>query len=130
MTKHATSSFTIDSWNEQVVLDENGKLVRTSITKTFSGDIRGTSVAEMIMAHAGGESAAYCGFERLTVTLDGKAGTFLVHHNATRWKGGGEATWTVMASSGTGELTGLRGTAKIDRHEDGSHRFSLAYDLE
>lgn len=130
MTAHAKSSFVIDKWEEQVAWDEDGKVVRTSIGKTFSGGIEGTSVAEMTMAHARNGSMAYCGFERLTVTIDGKKGTFMLHHNATRFEGGGSASWTVMPSSGTGDLANIRGTATITRHDDGGHTFVLDYDLE
>lgn len=130
MTARATSSFVIDSWQEQPVLDGNGvKFVRTSIGKTFSGDLVGTSVGEMIMAHAGSDSLAYAGFEQITVSLHGKSGTFVLHHDATMFSGGGSASWTIMNGSGTGELAGLRGKAELTRHDDGSHTLVLDYDL-
>jgi hypothetical protein len=129
MTTHVTSSFVIDKWEEQVMWQDEIKLVRTSIGKTFKGGIEGASVAEMIMAHARNGSIAYCGFERLSVTIDGKKGTFVLHHDATQFQGGGSASWTVMVSSGTGDLADIRGAATITRHEDGSHTLSLDYDL-
>ena len=129
MTAHATSSFVIDKWEEQVMWQDEIKLIRTSIGKTFSGGIEGTSVAEMIMAHARDNSIAYCGFERLSVTIDGKKGTFVLHHDATQFQGGGSASWTVMVSSGTGDLAAICGTATIARHEDGSHTMQLDYEL-
>ena len=129
MTAHATSSFVIDKWEEQVMWQDDCKVVRTSIGKRFSGGIEGTSVAEMIMAHARNGSIAYCGFERLSVTIAGKKGTFVLHHDATQFPGGGSASWTIMVSSGTGELQDIRGTATIVRDEDGNHTLSLDYDL-
>jgi len=130
MTAHATSSFVIDKWEESVALDDHGKLVRTSIAKTFSGGIEGTSVAEMIMAEARNGSVAYCGFERLSVTIGGKSGTFILHHDATHFEGGGSASWTVMVSSGSGDLANIRGTAKITRDAAGKHTLDLDYDLD
>jgi len=129
MTTRKTSSFVIDKWEEQVMWEDDCKVVRTSIAKTFSGGIEGTSIAEMIMAHAREGSIAYCGFERLSVTIDGKKGTFVLHHDATQFQGGGSASWTIMVSSGTGELADLRGAATIARHEDGSHTLALDYDF-
>jgi hypothetical protein len=131
----AQATFIIDTWNETVLLDEPDaqcKLVRTAITKTFSGDIVGKSVAETIMAGAGAanESAAYCGFERFAVTIAGQTGTFVLHHDAAMSKGGGgHARWNIMASSGTAGFAGIQGTATITRHDDGSHSFALDYEL-
>ena len=129
MTLHATSSFVIDKWEEHVVWDDAGKVFRTSIAKTFTGGIQGTSVAEMIMAHARAGSMAYCGFERLTVTIDGRSGTFVIHHDATHYEGGGDASWKVMVGSGTGDFANIRGTATLTRHDDGSHTMVLDYEL-
>lgn len=128
-TARAQASFVIDGWEENVVLDDGIKLVRTAIEKTFAGDIVGTSVAQMIMAHAAADSMAYCGFERITATIGDRAGSFVLHHNATRAPSGGVASWTVLASSGTGALAGIRGTGVIERHEDGRHTFTLDYEL-
>jgi hypothetical protein len=130
MTARATSSFVIDRWQEDPVLDDKGvRFVRTSIGKTFSGDLVGTSVGEMIMAHAG-DTAAYLGFEQISATLAGRTGTFVLHHDAWHGGGGGGAAWTVLAGAGTGDLAGLRGKAEIKRHDDGSHTFVLDYELD
>ncbi|MBA2415722.1 MAG: DUF3224 domain-containing protein, partial [Geodermatophilaceae bacterium] len=71
----------------------------------------------------------YVGFERITATIDGRTGTFVLQHNAVGNSEGGDATWTVLADSGTGELRGIRGTAQIARDENGTHIFTLNYDL-
>jgi hypothetical protein len=130
MTMHATSSFVIDRWEETIALEETGaKFVRTSIGKTFTGDIVGTSKGEMTMAHASPTSAAYCGFERFSVTLGGRNGGFTLHHNASAHATERSATWEIMPDSGTGDLANIRGTSTITRHEDGSHTFTLDYDF-
>ncbi|MDP9265689.1 MAG: DUF3224 domain-containing protein, partial [Chloroflexota bacterium] len=54
--------------------------------------------------------------------------TFL-HHNATASRGAQSAEWTVVPDSGTGELTGLRGDARIAGDPKGTHTFTLDYDL-
>lgn len=60
----------------------------------------------------------------------GRAGSFILRHNAFTAAGAGEFEVVVMTSSGTGELIGLSGTAGIDRHEDGSHSFTLDYEID
>jgi hypothetical protein len=61
------------------------------------------------------------GNERVTATLDGRAGTFVLQHGA--WEGG---QWGfVVPGSGTGDLAGLRGDARLDHG-----RIALDYELD
>jgi len=84
MTLHATSAFTITGWEPTPIDDRDGvSLTRTQVTKTFTGDLEGTSVAELLMAGAPHESAAYVGFEGIEGQLSGRAGSFILHHNAS-----------------------------------------------
>lgn len=128
------ATFAIDRWEEQPAIDAGGAtFVRTSIAKTFSGGITGTSVAEMVMAAAGPDdpptTRAYAGFERITGRVDGRDGSFVLVHDAAMWTGGGRAAWTVLEGSGDGGLTGIAGTAAITRPPDGGHAFTLDYTL-
>ena len=130
MPTHAAGSFIIDSWDEET-LDElaGGRMFRVRIGKTFSGDLTGMSVGWMTMAMMPGDNAAYVGFERITAELGGQAGTFVLHHNAAMSPAGPQASWLIVPGSGTGELAGISGAATIDRHEDGTHTYTLDYDL-
>jgi hypothetical protein len=130
MTLHATSAFTITGWEPTAIDDRDGvTLTRTKVTKTFTGDLEGTSVAELLMAGAPNDSAAYVGFERIEGNLNGRAGSFMLHHNATSARGEQSASWTIMANSGTGELQGISGAAQIVIDADGGHTLVLDYDL-
>jgi hypothetical protein len=44
-------------------------------------------------------------------------------------RGEGESSLSVVPDSGTGELRGLRGDARIAREPGGGHTFTLDYDL-
>ena len=130
MTK-ATSTFTIESW-EATPYDEaeGATLTRTRVTKVFSGEIEGTSTAELLMAGAQDGSAAYVGFERIVGRVNGRAGSFVLHHSATMTKDAQSASWTVVPDSGTGELRSLRGSAVITVEADGGHTLTLEYEVE
>lgn len=136
MSQQVTATFTFDSWDEVEVLDvEGARIVRTSFAKTFTGDLEGTSRGEMVMAHALHGSVAYTGYERIEAAI-GRAGspsrlvgTFILRHNAFMAPGTGGFDVVVMDSSGTGDLAGLSGTATIERQEDGSHGFTLDYEV-
>jgi hypothetical protein len=130
MTTRVTGAFTIDTWDAMPYDDQDGvTLSRTRVTKTFTGDMQGTSTAELLMAQAPEGSAAYVGMERIVGTVNGRAGSFVLHHSATADRGAQSASWTVVPDSGTGELQGLRGQARIDITPDGGHTFTLDYDL-
>ena len=130
MTLHATSAFIITGWEPTTIDDRDGvSLTRTKVTKTFTGDLEGTSVAELLMAGAPNDSAAYVGFERIEGKLNGRVGSFILHHNAVSAHGEQSATWTIMANSGTGALRGVSGAAQIVIDADGGHTLVLDYDL-
>ncbi len=124
----ATSTFTIDRWDETEVMDQPGsRLVRTVVAKTFRGQIQGTGLAELIMAHAEG-ARAYAGYERIEATVGDRRGAFVLIHDAVADADGPRASWTVLAGSGTGALAGITGTGVIHQ-EGGGHTFVLDYTL-
>jgi Protein of unknown function (DUF3224) len=130
MSQRATASFDITSWEEQTYDEQDGiKLSRTRVVKTFRGEIEGESTAELLMALAGEDSAAYVGVERVTGRVNGRSGSFVYLHTATAGRGAQAASWPVLAGSGTGELAGISGQARIDNLPDGGHVFTLDYEL-
>jgi hypothetical protein len=131
MTMHATSTFEIDTWQEEPYDEAEGaNLRRGHLTKTFNGEVEGRSTVEMLMAQAQDESAAYVAFERLDVRVGGRAGTFVLQHSASGTRAERTATWTVVPDSGTGELRRLRGTGQIIIGPDGGHTFELDYEVD
>src|SRR5215469_15153007 len=130
MTTRATGTFTIETWDATPYDEQDDiSLSRTRVTKTFTGEIQGTSTAELLMAQAPEGSAAYVGMERIVGAVNGRAGSFVLHHSATADRGAQSASWTVVPDSGTGKLRGIRGQARIDITSDGGHTFTLDYDL-
>jgi hypothetical protein len=129
MSTHAQGSFTIDSWQADTYDDVDGvKLARARLSTTFSGDVAGTSTVEILTAETAAGPAAYVGLERMDCSLHGRSGGLVLHHSAID-PSAGQAVVTIVGGSGTGDLRGLRGTGAIVRHPDGSHTFTLDYDL-
>lgn len=103
---------------------------RMAIAKTFHGDLTGTSVGEMLASMSPVQgSAGYVAFERVTGTLAGKAGSFVLQHSGSMNRGAQSLTIAVVPDSGTGELVGLAGTMTI-RITDGRHDYELEYTLD
>ncbi len=128
---HAAGSFDLHDWQEEHY-DETpaAKLARVSNRKTFHGDITGTSTAQLLTVGVpvdGSDEFAgvvYVAIERITGTVHGKQGSFVVVHTADRSTG---MKVSVVAGSADGELTGLRGELGIQRAEDGSHTYTFDY---
>jgi hypothetical protein len=132
MGNQAVGTFEISGWEETPYDEREGVcLSRALVTKTFSGDVEGDSVAELLLAYGTEEgSAAYTGLERVVGRVHGRSGTFVLRHSATMERGEGEASVSVVPDSGTGELKGLRGEARISVEPGGGHSFTLDYDLD
>ena len=130
MTTRATSTFDITAWEPQEYDDHEGvKLTRTHVGKAFHGDLEGSSTAELLMAGAPSGSAIYVGVERISGALQGKAGSFVLVHDASMAGDEQSLSLTIMRDSGTGELQGIRGMANITIDADGGHTLILDYDL-
>lgn len=108
---------------------EEAKLARMSIDKEFRGDLKATSKGEMLSAGTDVKgSAGYVAIERVTGTLSGRSGSFVLQHNATMTRGVPYMNIVVVPDSGTGQLLGLSGNMKITV-ADGKHSYEFEYSL-
>ena len=107
----------------------DGTLGRMSIDKQFHGDLQGTSKGEMLTAGTAVQgSAVYVAIERVHGTLDGRTGSFAMHHTGVMTRGAPSLTVTVVPDSGTDGLEGISGTCEIIR-EGKQHSYALKYSL-
>jgi hypothetical protein len=127
---HATGSFDV-SFSPLPATSEPGRaqLDRTTIGKRFSGDLSGSSLGEMLSVHTDVEgSAGYVAIERVTGTLHGREGSFVLQHSGTMHRGACSLALHVVPDSGTGALQGLSGAMTIDS-DQGKHRYTIDYVL-
>ena len=104
-------------------------LGRMSIDKQFHGDLEGTSRGEMLSASTNVKgSAGYVAIERVSGTLHGCSGSFVLQHSGTMTRGAPQLTITVAPDSGTGQLQGLVGKMNI-KITDGKHSYDFEYTL-
>ncbi len=100
-----------------------------SIDKQFHGDLEATSKGEMIATQTQVKgSAGYVAMERVTGSLSGRAGSFVLQHSATMNRGVPELSITVVPDSGTDELTGLTGKMNIIIAADKKHSYEFDFD--
>ena len=108
---------------------ESAKLGRMSIDKQFQGDITGSSVGEMLsVLNDKRDSGVYVAIERVTGTLQGRSGSFALHHTGLMNHGVPQLTISVVPDSGTGALAGITGTFTI-KIEGGKHFYEFDYTL-
>jgi len=122
--RHATGAIEVSTY-EPSTYDQPGEgpaLVRIHVVETFSGDIEGQGVAEFLQVARGEDEASFVGVERVTGTLAGRSGTFVLQDQGTLQGTTVSGSWFVVPGSGTGELAGLRGegafTAQLGQRAD------------
>jgi hypothetical protein len=121
--EHAKGSFDVKLVPQGEPEKADGATVsRMSGEKQFQCDLESTSKVEMLSAMSNVEgSAGYVAIERVTGTLKGRKGSFVLQHNATMTRGKPELNIIVVPDSGTGQLTGLSGKMNIIIAPDGKH---------
>jgi hypothetical protein len=130
MTRRATGRFEVQlSPQTQAGEFDHPSLARLSLDKRFWGDLEATSWGQMMSAGTVvPNSAGYVALERVSGSLQGRVGTFVLQHSSTMTRGEPEQNITVVPDSGTGELAGLAGQMTI-RIEDGKHFYDFDYAL-
>ncbi|HYC09275.1 MAG TPA: DUF3224 domain-containing protein [Steroidobacteraceae bacterium] len=105
-------------------------LGRLTIDKRFHGDLEGISKGEMLATQTEVPgSAGYVAMERVTGSLKGRQGSFVLQHSATMSRGAPTSSITVVPDSGTGELKGITGTMTIAVTSDGGHTYEFNYKI-
>ena len=130
MTTHTTGTFEVKITPQTPEDKSDGvSLGRFLNEKQFHGDIEASSRAEMLTAGTEVKgSAGYVAMERVTGTLHGRSGSFVLQHSGIMNRGVPQLTVTVVPDSGTGQLVGLAGKMAIDIR-DGKHFYDFEYTL-
>jgi hypothetical protein len=110
--------------------DKQGDITfgRWTVDKKFQGDLEGIGRVEMTGLNTASGSGAYVAIERISGTLNGKTGTFVMMHSATRAPDTHELNITVVPGCSTGELTGLEGKLTINMVNK-KHHYEFVYTL-
>ena len=97
------------------------------LDKTYHGKLEAQGKGHMLTGMtAKPGSAVYVAIEKITGKLDGKDGSFMIHHRGIMDENGKQLEVFVVPNSGTGELVGLSGSMSIDIR-DGKHFYEFKY---
>lgn len=128
-TMHASGPFEVKVTSQD---DKSGDapFARMALDKHYHGELEATAVGLMLSAGAPQKGAAgYVAMEKVTGTLHGKTGSFVLQHNGIMKPGALQLSVTVVPESGTGQLEGIAGTMSIKVAPDGKHTYELDYTL-
>jgi Protein of unknown function (DUF3224) len=109
---------------------EGPALVRIHVVEDFSGDIEGEGVAEFLQTTRGEDEASFVGVERVSGSVGGKVGTFVLQDEGTLKGTTVSGTWFVVPGSGTGDLQGLRGEGGFEAELGQGANITLDYWFE
>jgi predicted flavoprotein YhiN len=132
-SQRATGSFDVkvNAAKPDTQVARAANLSRLTIDKRFHGDLEGISKGEMLALQTETKgSAGYVALERVTGTLKGRNGSFVLQHSATMNRGDSRAEISVVPDSATGELRGLSGKMIISVASDGAHSNEFDFRLE
>lgn len=124
---HAKGPFDVTITKQDTAPD--AAVARNLLYKEFHGDLEAIAHGEMMAA---GEpltnAGVYVAIDRVTGTLGGRSGSFLIAHRGIRNTDGQELSIVIVPGSGTGQLTGITGTVGIEIAGK-EHFYSVEYEL-
>ncbi len=132
----ATGTFTVEAFVPTELVPDPAVPTGTPVgvatmLKHFTGELAGRSATLFTAAFDQTSGVGtYLAMESFEGSLQGRTGTFNFAHSATT--SGSDRTaefFVIVPTSGTGELTGVRGTGGIAVDADGTHRIWLDYEL-
>jgi len=127
VTRQATGSFDV-KLNPLPSYDTSAgsPLAHFSIDKQFTGDLTATSIGEMLASGTASGSGVYVAVERVTGTLAGRTGSFVLHHTGIMNRGVPSLSVNVAPDSATDQLVGLTGSMQIII-AGGKHSYDFSY---
>ena len=124
---HAKGPFDVKITPQESAAD--APVSRMLLYKEFHGDLEAIAHGEML---AGFEpltnAGVYVAIDRVSGTLHGRAGSFLIAHRGIANADGQQLDIVIVAGSGTGQLEGITGTVGIDIVEK-KHFYTVDYTL-
>jgi hypothetical protein len=125
----ANGTFDVKVTPQPAAESDDPSFTRFTVEKQFHGDMEGTSKVQMLAAGTAiKDSGGYVALEKVTATLAGRKGTFVLQHMGSMKGGAFNLNIAVVPDSGTDQLRGISGKFSIDI-KDGKHFYAFDYSL-
>lgn len=128
MIGKATGTFSVKLQLQPASAQADAAVIgRRTLDKQFQGDLQGESCGEMLAVTTAVEgSMAYVAIEKVTGTLAGRHGSFVLQHASQMIRGKPLQSIRVVPDSATDALLGLEGEMRIDIR-NGEHFYAFEY---
>ena len=127
MPHHAHGPFDVKITPQETAAD--APVARMLLYKEFHGDLEAIAHGEMMAAHEPLTGAGvYVALDRVTGTLHGKSGSFLMAHRGIANADGQQLDIVIVPGSGSGQLAGITGNVGI-QIEEKRHFYTIDYTL-
>jgi len=134
MAKIIETKLKIESWDEKPYreLDDGTKFSKAEVTLGGSDGGLASATFESLLFYRADGSSSFVTLMRVTGTLDGRSGSFVLRGHGTYDGTTARLEAQVVEGSGTDELAGLRGTGEsVSGHSDYPYMpLTLKYDIE
>jgi len=128
-TMHATGPFDV-KLTPQDDKSDDPLLARMTLDKQYHGDLEAGGKGQMLTAGSPQKGAGgYVAIEKVTGTLNGRTGSFVLQHSGTMKDNVPQLTITVVPESGTGQIEGIAGKMTIKIAPTGKHSYDFEYTL-
>ncbi len=119
--------FQVTGWDEKPYSEDSdgAKLTNAQVTQTYTGSIEGKSQVQYIMAHQADKSAVFVGMEKVTASINGKSGSFVIQHNGKFESGIASSNFVIVTGSGQGELSAIEGSGSYESTEHGKSNYQM-----
>ena len=121
----AKGTFEVDL---QPQADAGSPAGRMVIDKTYSGDLTGTGIGQMISKRTESGAAVYFAVEEFSGSVKGRNGAFTLIHKGYMTKKSQTLDIEILEGSGSGELENISGSMTITQ-DSNIHTYELVYEL-
>jgi hypothetical protein len=127
----AAGSFRVLSGSEDPYdeLDGGIRLTHASGAQAFSGDIQGDGAVHWLMLYRGDKTAHFVGLQRITGSVGGRRGSFVLAAEGDHDGASSRIALTVIQGTGTGDLAGIEGEGTLVAPGGATGRYELEYEI-
>ena len=131
MTEKAELKLEIKNWDENAYREDGDRKFTRAEVALAGVDGGPSGTFESLLFYRPDGTSAYVSVMALTGTLSGRSGSFVLTGDGSFDGTTARGSMTVVEGSGTGELTGITGTASsASTHADYPHMpLTLVYDI-
>ncbi len=129
----ANAKMSFSSWDEDPAWGDDAplpRLARALVAFGYEGDLAAISTCRYTLSYGPDGRGTALGFEAVEGSLEGRAGGFVLRHEASFTATGVDVSFTIVPGSGTGDLAGISGSGTVTaEHGSQESAWSLSYEL-